>query len=469
MALPTSPTSQFSMTVIVPIDPDRLGGLRDTLKQVDAETIAAMRGQPSTDAPLIPFANVDTIHYARWVIIEGYDRFGTGPLLAFSTNYDGPIGREASESEARALHLDEVVERCADGLDLVYSHCLGYPGQGATPDAIREYLGRAEHQYKSATFYTGSSGRSRGQIIEEASLRDRIEAFLDTQQRTGSLTASSDADAIRRAVLGEVGAQPSFPPQPDNTAKIKSTTWGIVAGVVLALAGLALGLSRLGGPSWPWWLLIVFGTAAAGLGVFLAYLRHLEKTDPQYEVDYSSAERKQIEMASVGENLFLQNQLSHIVDVKVGWVRAFLIRFVFTALQFLARYEYNKGKLGNIPSIHFARWVLVDRGRRLLFFSNFDSSWESYLSDFIDQASGGLTGVWSNTELYPRTRFLLYAGSRAATRFKAWTRHRQIATEVWYCAYPGVSIRNVNDNTVIRRGLAKSSSVSATQWLAKLG
>ena len=58
---------------------------------------------------------------------------------------------------------------------------------------------------------------------------------------------------------------------------------------------------------------------------------------------------------------------------------------------------FVKGKLMGIPTIHFARWVLIDNNKHMLFFSNFDGSWQQYLGDFIDKSGWGLTGIFSNT------------------------------------------------------------------------
>ena len=131
----------------------------------------------------------------------------------------------------------------------------------------------------------------------------------------------------------------------------------------------------------------------------------------------SAETRKEFEVAAADENEFLQNQLTHLVPHQAG-VRCAGCSFApcFSALEFLAKNRYNQGKLGGIPSIHFARWVLLPN-RGVLFFSNFDSSWPSYLGDFIDQASSGLTAVWSNTVDYPRSTWLVSAGSRDAARF----------------------------------------------------
>ena len=67
---------------------------------------------------------------------------------------------------------------------------------------------------------------------------------------------------------------------------------------------------------------------------------------------------------------------------------------------------YRPGFLSDIGTIHFARWVTVPGTHDLLFFSNFDASWESYLEDFITKAHAGLTGVWSNSIGFPVTENL---------------------------------------------------------------
>ena len=72
------------------------------------------------------------------------------------------------------------------------------------------------------------------------------------------------------------------------------------------------------------------------------------------------------------------------------------------------------GSLGGITSIHFGRWVLIDEGkpaRRLVFMSDYDGSWESYLGEFVDRAAEGLSAVWSNTEDFPPTTLLVFARS----------------------------------------------------------
>jgi Dyp-type peroxidase family len=462
----TTPTRQFAGLVLAPVLPSMLGDLRKLLAEIGRETSDVMRGRPPANT-LLPFHEIESIHYARLVLVEQPD--ATAPLLAFSTNYDGPEGESTcSAARARRTHIADLVRQAGPGLERVFACC-----QGFRPGRLEAYLFR--YQRKASTFYVGSSGRSRNQILWEAELRRRVDAILDARD-----FAKLPAEAVQRAVLERLAADevmiPTFPEQPDLTGRVVAAKTAIALIALALVAATAYGLHAAlpadtfrGGP-----VRGMLGTAILALltlgavaGAFVWRFRRLETTDAQFQPEFSLAAHQRFATAAQGENQFLQNQLSHLVRIKPGLLRPLLIRIVFAGLQFLARNVYNHGKLGGIPSIHFARWVLIPK-RGVLFFSNFDSSWESYLGDFIDQASSGLTAVWSNTVGYPRTDWLLTAGSRDAARFLAWTRHHQIPSQVWYSAYPGLSIANVNVNTEIRRGLGDPAAMDPVTWLFKL-
>jgi hypothetical protein len=128
------------------------------------------------------------------------------------------------------------------------------------------------------------------------------------------------------------------------------------------------------------------------------------------------------------------------------------------------------GQLGGIPTIHFAKWLLIDGDTRLLFFSNYDSSWESYLGDFVDRAAIGLNLAWTWTDLYPSINTLFYAGgANDEERFKAWSRAHQRPTQVFYAAYPGLGIAALNNNTWIRCGLHHPPcAMDVRSWFRRL-
>lgn len=167
------------------------------------------------------------------------------------------------------------------------------------------------------------------------------------------------------------------------------------------------------------------------------------------------------------EDLFPQNQFTQVVVMKPGIIRNLNFRIWMMRTRVLAGNMFVKGKLLNIPTIHFARWVQFDQGKHVLFFSNFDGSWQQYLGDFIDQSGWGLSGIFSNTVNFPKTNFMVTGGAYDEEHFLAWSRSTQIPTQVWYAAYPHLSIKNVNNNTAIRNALHSNLNEKQAQLFLK--
>ncbi|MBT6146793.1 MAG: hypothetical protein HOH74_15250, partial [Gemmatimonadetes bacterium] len=472
MALIKDPTHQYAMTVVVPVADDQVQPLRSLLNAISAETVTQMQRKPVT--VLVPFHAVESLHYARFFLAVASEEHDDPAMLVLSTNFDGPQGAaRRDEKGARAAHIRDLAAQAHAGLDEVFSYCMGYT-PGADQQQLVAFLEQEQHQVQANTFYVGSSGRSRNQILEEYQFRNQIESAAD---RVAAQPPHNDPQEVRARIITElesagVEIPPPFPAQPDGVLRhlLAAPKWPLLFLIAAADLLLAAVACRLFPESYSFWQFALGGVLVLtliGMGLYITLRRH-EKRDIPDDPGHSRATTNHVAYASSGENHFMQNQLTHLVDMKPGLFRMMTIRTVFWALQVLATNVFNRGKLGNIPSIHFARWVFLGSKRRVLFFSNFDNSWQSYLGDFVDQASTGLTAVWSNTKGYPRTRNLLDAGSRNSTAFLAWTRAHQLPTDVWYSAYPALSIKNVNDNTLLRRGIADPSCIPASDWLRAL-
>ena len=167
------------------------------------------------------------------------------------------------------------------------------------------------------------------------------------------------------------------------------------------------------------------------------------------------------------EDLFNQNQFTQVLVMKPGKVRLITVQALMLFARTLIKNFFVKGKLMGIPTIHFARWVLIDNNKHMMFFSNFDGSWNQYLCDFIDKSGWGLTGIFSNTVNFPKTRFLFTGGAYDEEHFLAWSRGTQILTQVWYSAYHHLSIKNIVNNTLIRNELRKNLSEKQAQLFLK--
>ncbi|RTL67893.1 MAG: hypothetical protein EKK41_16420 [Hyphomicrobiales bacterium] len=164
-----------------------------------------------------------------------------------------------------------------------------------------------------------------------------------------------------------------------------------------------------------------------------------------------------------------QNHLASITYVKPGAFRLVLLRLTLRLIGFLARFQFNHGNLGGIPTILSARWVIIDNGRRLIFLDNYGGGWESYLNEFIDMgAVKGLNAIWTNTFIkwrpdggsapaqrvaFPETRYATARGAQAERPFKRYVRWSQVETLAWYGAYHTLSIVNINTSTDVRQRL----------------
>lgn len=88
-----------------------------------------------------------------------------------------------------------------------------------------------------------------------------------------------------------------------------------------------------------------------------------------------------------------------------------------------------------INTIHYARWVIIDKDTRLLFTSNFDGTWEAYLRDFVEKAPEGLDAIWSHCVGYP--------GAKPLDKFMAYVKEHESNAQLFYAAYPDATVNQV--------------------------
>ena len=381
-------------------------------------------------------ATVEALHFASMTI---HDDERTGPKLIVELNGEGRAGPL----------LASLIARCRPRLDPVLMHCAGWEGS-AIDDASAVAFLRARVQWPSAR-HVGNTGRTVARIRDEESLHQRMATTLDELQAKGTVFGS--AAEARRVLSASADPDGSIRPPAGRLTRADWARRLLPPAVGVAMVPFVFVLLGIG-VGWLFAAAMMVATAVAFvvlIGAGAAVLRYRERTDAVAAARPNGEQLHRVE--AFEDRGGVQNHLASVVAVKGGPFRRTLLRIVLAAINLLARLVYTKGHLGRLSSIHFAHWSVIDGGRNLLFLSNFDGSWESYLDDFIEKAHSGLTAVWSNGAGFPRTRWLIGDGATDGDAFKAWARISQLPSLVWYQAYPNLSVRRIDESSLLAERL----------------
>lgn len=431
-------TPQSHFVVVAAISPGREAGLRNLL-----DTMNMRPGVVDSANAVLPFAAFPRLHFARFAVLgdatmADLDLFGLPrrklpTYLVFMGDCDGS-GQE---------QLAELVQRAGEGLRRIFSHCKALDPR----DDLLDWL--IEHDRPVAAPYVNWIGRTVQQIREESALQ----RLLSARVPRGLTEAAVDPQTMRRQLLAFARAEQAAgrlvltPPGP---TPLDWQIRNLLHAIGLPLAGLVL---------LP--LMIVL------LPVFLVLLRRHEKRDPEYcPRPRAAAVREMQEL----EDHDPSNSFTALGPVKPGPFRRWLVQLLLVLIAYACRHVFGRGHLGRVRTIHFAHWVFLDDKTRVLFASNYDGSHESYMDDFINKVAWGLNLIFSNGFGWPRTDWLIKGGARHELRFKYYQRGHQLPTQVWYKAYPGLTLADLDRNRRIREGYERveMSDAQVLAWLRLL-
>lgn len=405
--------------------------------------LATMNATPGTADPhnsIVPFAAIERLHFARLVLLDdelqvdldmlGVPRPRLPTVLSFMGDCDGPADEV----------LAELVQRAGEGLRSIFAHCEGFV---ADTDLL---AWMQAHDRPIAASYVNWVGRTVRQIKEESALQRVLSATVSRAAINSGAQARALHAELRSFVNTEAraGRLVLTPDAPTPFA------WRVAKLAHLLLVPL-VGLLFLP-------LLIV-------LSPLLIYLlRTRETTDPEI---CPRPQAKALGELQVLEDIDVSNQYTAIGAVKPGLFRRWLVSVLLVLINYACRHVFTCGFLARVQTIHFARWVFIDDKTRVIFTSNYDGSHQGYMDDFINKVAWGLNLVFSNGVGWPRTRWLILGGARIEQDFKRYQRRHQVPTQVWYKAYPGLSLHDITRNQRIREGL-ENTQMSDAQTLAWL-
>ena len=417
-------------------------GLERSLREL-LETMNSKPGMADPANAVLPFGQFERLHFARLAVLDdptvgdieahGVPRPSLPVYLAFIGSCDGP----ASEC------IKDLAQRAGTGLRRIFMHCDGFDAQGDLVAWVHA------HQSPLAANYINWVGRTVRQVKEESALRRALAAKVPR----APLASAAQAQQLRRELIDFVDAEVSagrLGLTPLDPTPLRWQIAKLVHLVAIPLAGLIL---------LP--VLIV-------LSPLLIYiLRTKENSDAEICPPPDGAVLLELQHL---EDHDVSNQYTAIGSAKPGLFRRWLVTVLLVLIDYTARHIFTRGFLARVQTIHFAFWAFIDDKRRLVFTSNYDGGHEAYMDDFINKAAWGLNLAFSHGVGWPRTRWLVARGARIENRFKHYQRRHQLPTQVWYKAYPGLTLADLKCNQRIRQGLepVNVTDAQALAWLRLL-
>jgi len=336
--------------------------------------------------------------------------------------------------------MKDMAARAGPGLRLIFSYCDGF---SPNTDLLRWMKDR---EYRPSAYYANWRGRTVRQCREEEGLRQALVNYIRNQPELTGDSPRQVRDRLRQFVDSEKAAGRIMltPEQPTPLRwRVRNTLHAILAAPAIILVGI------------PFAIYVLF------------QLRGHEKSDP--EVAPRPDPAHVTELARI-EDHGVTNQFTAMGSLKPGLFRRWASMFLLWAIEYTTRHIYVRGRLARVATIHFARWVFLDNKKRMVFFSNYDGSLDSYMDDFINKAGFGLNAIFSNAIGYPRTNWLVRDGCADEQKYRNFLRRHTLPTQVWYKAYPGLTAQDLARNSRIRNGFEKTtmSDDEIRRWVAEI-
>ena len=468
------PVDQQSMvTVIVPAKPGiEVAAIRDELDRL---------GNPCTGDARRGLDETGVIHFASMSLLEtgarddrtlthhlvmemSGDGSSKAVLAAFAEGLGSQLRKIVEDVSAEVIGADLVtfMERHSQDVSPHFGSVSGlvFCGTpGHTVERIRREAALAHDAMRMVEKISARPGGDAAQVLETVRKGLRRRPRYDWAFAPASSALAAPPKGVGSAIRKTLLAKPVTLTLIVVYALCWYTTYHLVFEIpdtwpaYLLRLGTAFVLAGLG----------ILTTVSIALALALVWLRRIERVS---EPATGSISPEDLEGLQKGEDREFQNHMTAVSTLKAGRFRRLLLRLAFYLISISATHIFRPGFLSTIGTIHFARWVRIPGTDRLVFFSNYGGSWESYLEDFITKASAGLTGVWSNAIGFPSAKFLFLDGARDGDRFKRWARTQQVPTGFWYSAYPRLSTAHSRTTAVTRLGICWARLCEARDWIS---
>lgn len=374
-------------------------GLEEVLGEVQADFAAN---------PHVRLAASPRTHFARWNVVSDDEN---GARLLFTANFDGR--RDDYLAELAAV---------GPGLGEIWGRCVGWQGAGRLGD----FASGSACTLRGV--YDAFPGETVGRIRDYVAIRRAVEDFLDLGDVADFLDAGECTPFL------DLVARVPAPVSIERAAlRLLAQAGEGVRGALLAqYLKAAKAFAQQGrAKSYP----LVREGAPPGA------------TELELDVPVSRAA--------------VQNEMTVLSDVIPD--RLVRLRLGLAASVPLTRWGWPPGQFADVGTLHWFGWSLIDGGRRLLFVSVFDGSWQRYLQDFINKIIWAIDAIWGNTRDYPP------AGMKDVVGYTGWIIDHQHPAKVLYSAYPQETAMSLINDRLLSRDLGRAFDRDAVErWLQRL-
>jgi hypothetical protein len=434
--------------------------LLEVKKEGESDLIEELtrKGDSLNNQHAASFRDVRSLHFLRMQVVH-LDK----PHLLIDLVHDRSI-----ES-----HLDEFLLHEEHWLEPLLKKYVAFKG------SMRRAL--LNGQVSAQTFHTGDRSGKAVDVLAEQRLREAVNSFLDMNLRLGIWKPDASAETIRKAIRSHILSlsDPSLPFRRRDRRTLRAILKKFFHAVIAFLnpwSGLLHDevrrwllpkrkrvsvLPRIGSE-----LLLAFHFTWTYLPTrwFLWQVRKMEKIEAEGNQTLSKPRNYQQVVAR--EEFQIQNPLTVVGVVKQRGIRPWLLSKILAGANDASCQLWDRGELAGINTIHTARILQLKRGGQMIFMSDYDGSWERYLSDFLTVGAKAVVPIFSNLEDCPATTSLFDPTPGFADKFREFIRNYQEPVHLWYSAWPTLSLKNRLANARLRDGLfvEHMSEKQAAEW-----
>jgi hypothetical protein len=356
-------------------------------------------------------------------------------------------------------HLKEMAGFLESQLKTVFAHSEEFKSTANDNEGLVKFLNQ-----KSIfnTFYSGFKFIQTQDVKKELDLRNKVFDFINAKREEPGFS-QQNPEEIKEQIEDFVKTEEATKWATGGLKSLKMDKFNMLTplfifGLVMATSIIFLILSIFMKPSFLFWIGLIFPVFLIGLLILLLLLRINENN---LHIPNKPVSDDWIRNIVLREKNIVINEMTVIAPLKKGLIRRIFLGVSLRLVYLIRFFSY-------IPTVHTARWLQMDSGKRLVFIATFDNLSEAYAHDFVDSENRtrNMAVIFSHAAGFPATTWLVKKSYNHRSEYMKGVRAHQKITQFWYTFNTDLSVENLKTNRKFREGLFKKMSAEEIrEWL----